>query len=64
MIEWLFRETASFSKSPSDTVPKTAIIPFYSYRMGFANYMIVLFKGSNKTLPIIPCRYIQKRHPV
>ncbi|KAA6332671.1 hypothetical protein EZS27_018853, partial [termite gut metagenome] len=27
MIEWLFRETASFSKSPSDTVPKTAIIP-------------------------------------
>ncbi|KAA6315103.1 hypothetical protein EZS27_034391, partial [termite gut metagenome] len=42
MIEQLFRETASFSKSPADTVPKTTIIPLYSYRMGFANYMIVL----------------------
>jgi hypothetical protein len=29
VIEQLFRKTAGFSKSPSDTVSKTTIIPFY-----------------------------------
>ncbi|KAA6314152.1 hypothetical protein EZS27_035187, partial [termite gut metagenome] len=51
MIEQFFREIAGFSKSPSDTVSKATIIPFCSYRMRFANHMIVLLKGSNKTLP-------------
>jgi hypothetical protein len=50
VIEQLFRETTSFHNSPSDTVSKTTILPFYSYRMRFANQMIVLSKGSNKTL--------------
>ncbi|KAA6326277.1 hypothetical protein EZS27_024590 [termite gut metagenome] len=64
MIEQLFRETAGFSKIPFETVPETTIIPFYSYRVRFANYMIVIFKGSNKTLPIVPCRYIRKKRPI
>jgi hypothetical protein len=37
MIEQLFREAAGFSKSLSDTMPETAIIPLYSYRMCVGN---------------------------
>ncbi|KAA6343557.1 hypothetical protein EZS27_008770 [termite gut metagenome] len=64
MIAQLFRETASFSKSPSDTISETTIISLYSYRMRFANHMIVCLEGRDKTLPVIPCRYIRKKHPI
>jgi hypothetical protein len=42
-----FREATGFSKNPSDTMPETTIISFYSYRMRFANHVIGLSKGSN-----------------
>ncbi|KAA6314489.1 hypothetical protein EZS27_034900 [termite gut metagenome] len=53
MIQQLLRKAAGFSKSLFDTVSKMTIISLCSYRMRFANHMIVLLKGSNKTLPII-----------
>ncbi|KAA6325257.1 hypothetical protein EZS27_025511 [termite gut metagenome] len=53
MIQQFFRETACFSKIPSDTMSKATIISLYPYRIRFANHMIILFKSSNKTLPII-----------
>ncbi|KAA6319463.1 hypothetical protein EZS27_030645 [termite gut metagenome] len=53
MIEQLFGETASFSKSPSDTMSETTIISLYSYRMCFSNHMIICLEGFAKTLPII-----------
>jgi hypothetical protein len=37
VIQQFFRETAGFSKSLSDMMSKTTIIPFYSYRMCFGN---------------------------
>ncbi|KAA6320285.1 hypothetical protein EZS27_029919 [termite gut metagenome] len=37
VIEQLFRETAGFPKSPSNTMSKTTIISFYSYCMRFGN---------------------------
>ncbi|KAA6329027.1 hypothetical protein EZS27_022134 [termite gut metagenome] len=53
MIQQFFRETAGFSNSLSDTMSKATIISLYPYRIRFANHMIILFKSSNKTLPII-----------
>jgi hypothetical protein len=53
MIQQFFRETAGFSKSPSDTMPETTIISFYSYCMCFANHVAICLEGRDKTLPII-----------
>jgi hypothetical protein len=55
MIANYFEETASFSKSPSDTMSQAAIITLSPYGVLLSNYMIILLKSNNK-ISLIICK--------